>query len=168
MTIMQAVVLPVTQPFTMGPSPTKEPLLGPSGGSLTHRRISYARMGPPLAKRRSSDEPDSARSVSEFDWGGDMTTTSRTASRSRRSSVSEHAFPQVNNHLHDIILLVVWIPSAALSHKHLSRGIAIAQIESTKLSLSFGHAVPQALHAQTLIACGHHHVTSAAYALRSA
>ena len=96
---MQAVVLPVTQPFTMGASPTKEPLLGPSGGSLTHRRISYARMGPPLAKRRSSDEPDTARSVSEFDWGGDMTTTSRTASRSRRSSVSEHAFPQVNDAL---------------------------------------------------------------------
>ena len=99
MTVMQAVVLPVTQPFTMGASPTKEPLLGPSGGSLTHRRISYARMGPPLAKRRSSDEPDTARSVSEFDWGGDMTTTSRTASRSRRSSVSEHAFPQVNDSL---------------------------------------------------------------------
>ena len=95
------MVLPVAQPFTARASPSKEPLLGPSGGSLTHRRISYARMGPPLPKRHSSDEPDTARSVSEFDWGGDMTTTSQTVSRSRRSSVSEHAFPQVTPALHN-------------------------------------------------------------------
>ncbi|DBA93880.1 TPA: hypothetical protein ACH3X3_013925 [Trebouxia sp. C0006] len=92
--------LPVAQPFTMGTSsPPQEPLL--HEGSAP-RRKSLARLGPPLPRRRSSDENADTRSVSEFEWDAssraDMSIVSRAASsRSRRSSVSisEHAMPQM-------------------------------------------------------------------------
>ena len=100
---LQAAVsaLPVAQPFTMGTSsPTQEPLL--HDGTAT-RRMSSARLGPPLAQRRTSDENADTCSVSEFEWDigsrADMSVVSKGASsRSRRSSVSvsEHAFPQVS------------------------------------------------------------------------
>ncbi len=100
--VLQAAVsaLPVAQPFTMGTSsPPQEPLL--HEGSAP-RRKSLARLGPPLPRRRSSDENADTRSVSEFEWDAssraDMSIVSRAASsRSRRSSVSisEHAMPQV-------------------------------------------------------------------------
>ena len=99
---LQAAVsaLPVAQPFTMATSsPTQEPLLH---GGPTPRRKSLARLGPPLPRRRSSDENADTISVSEFEWDAssraDMSIVSRAASsRSRRSSVSisEHAMPQV-------------------------------------------------------------------------
>ncbi|KAL0042783.1 hypothetical protein WJX79_011021 [Trebouxia sp. C0005] len=92
--------LPVAQPFTMGTSsPTQEPLLHVG---TTSRRKSLARLGPPLPRRRSSDENADTKSVSEFEWDAssraDMSIVSRAASsRSRRSSVSitEHAMPQM-------------------------------------------------------------------------
>jgi len=100
--MLQAAVsaLPVAQPFTMGTSsPTQEPLLHEG---TAPRRKSLARLGPPLPRRRSSNENADTKSVSEFEWDAssraDLSIVSRAASsRSRRSSVSisEHAMPQV-------------------------------------------------------------------------
>lgn len=90
----------VGQPFISG---TSSGSYGPRMQlGAPSRRRSVARLGPPLPRRRTSDENADAHSVSEFEWDGgstaDVMLASRaTSSRSRRSSVSapEHAFPQV-------------------------------------------------------------------------
>ncbi|KAL3154680.1 hypothetical protein ABBQ38_011229 [Trebouxia sp. C0009 RCD-2024] len=90
----------VGQPFISG---TSSGSYGPRMQlGAPSRRRSVARLGPPLPRRRTSDENADAHSVSEFEWDGgstaDVMLASRaTSSRSRRSSVSapEHAFPQM-------------------------------------------------------------------------
>ena len=90
----------VGQPFTSGATtPAQDPQLEEG---VSPRRRSVARLGPPLPRRRTSDDNADARSVSEFEWDAGSTAEQALSSRghssrSRRSSVSvsEHAVPQV-------------------------------------------------------------------------
>ncbi|KAL3144165.1 hypothetical protein ABBQ32_003949 [Trebouxia sp. C0010 RCD-2024] len=80
----------VGQPFVSG---TSSALHGPRMQlGAPSRRRSVPRLGPPLPRRRTSDENADALSVSEFEWDGGSTADAMqasraTSSRSRRSSM---------------------------------------------------------------------------------